>query len=71
MDPSLPGVRLKQDAACPAEAREPAPPGGYRERHPRQGGTLMAIDETVHQHKYLLDEDEMPTAWYNIVPDLP
>ena len=31
----------------------------------------MAIDETVHQHKYLLDESEMPTAWYNIVPDLP
>ena len=31
----------------------------------------MAIDETVHQHKYLLDEREMPTAWYNIVPDLP
>src|SRR5450631_300268 len=31
----------------------------------------MAIDETVHQHKYLLEESEMPTAWYNIVPDLP
>ena len=26
----------------------------------------MAIDETVHQHKYLLEESEMPTAWYNI-----
>ena len=23
------------------------------------------------QHKYLLDESEMPTRWYNIVPDLP
>ena len=23
------------------------------------------------QHKYLLDEDEMPTSWYNIIPDLP
>lgn len=23
------------------------------------------------QHKYLLDESEMPTSWYNIVPDLP
>ena len=31
----------------------------------------MAIDESVHQHKYLLEESEMPTAWYNIVPDLP
>ena len=31
----------------------------------------MAIDETVHQHKILLEESEMPTAWYNIVPDLP
>ncbi len=29
------------------------------------------MDETVYQHKYLLDESEMPTAWYNIVPDLP
>ena len=31
----------------------------------------MAIDETVRQHKYTLDESEMPTAWYNIIPDLP
>ena len=31
----------------------------------------MAADETVHRHNYLLDESEMPTAWYNIVPDLP
>ncbi|MDQ1250526.1 MAG: tryptophan synthase beta chain [Actinomycetota bacterium] len=31
----------------------------------------MAIDETVRQHKYTLTEDEMPTAWYNIIPDLP
>ena len=23
------------------------------------------------QHKYVLDESEMPTHWYNIVPDLP
>jgi len=23
------------------------------------------------QHKYLLNEDQMPTQWYNIVPDLP
>jgi len=23
------------------------------------------------QHKYLLSEDQMPTQWYNIVPDLP
>ena len=26
---------------------------------------------TVEQHKYLLDESQMPTNWYNIVPDLP
>jgi len=31
----------------------------------------MAIDESVHQHKYLLEESEMPTTWYDIVPDLP
>ena len=29
------------------------------------------MDETVRQHKFVLDESEMPTAWYNIVPDLP
>jgi tryptophan synthase beta chain len=29
------------------------------------------MDETVRQHKIILDESEMPTAWYNIVPDLP
>ena len=25
----------------------------------------------MSQHKYLLSEDQMPTQWYNIVPDLP
>jgi tryptophan synthase beta chain len=25
----------------------------------------------IRQHKYLLDESEMPTSWYNIIPDLP
>jgi tryptophan synthase beta chain len=25
----------------------------------------------VQQHKFLLDESEMPTQWYNVVPDLP
>ena len=29
------------------------------------------MDETVRQHKFVLDESEMPTAWYNLVPDLP
>ena len=32
---------------------------------------MTTIDETVRQHKFILDESEMPTAWYNIVPDLP
>jgi tryptophan synthase beta chain len=31
----------------------------------------VAIDDTVRQHKFTLTEDEMPTAWYNIIPDLP
>ncbi len=31
----------------------------------------MSIDDTVRQHKYTLTEDQMPTAWYNIIPDLP
>lgn len=29
------------------------------------------MDDTVRQHKYILTEDQMPTTWYNIVPDLP
>ena len=32
---------------------------------------MTSIDETVRRHKFILDESEMPTAWYNIVPDLP
>ncbi len=27
--------------------------------------------DTVRRHKYTLDEDQVPTAWYNIIPDLP
>lgn len=29
------------------------------------------MSESVHQHKYLLSEDDMPTTWYNVVADLP
>ena len=29
------------------------------------------MDDTVRQHKYLLTEDQIPTTWYNIIPDLP
>jgi len=29
------------------------------------------MDDQVRRHKYTLDEDEMPTRWYNLVPDLP
>jgi tryptophan synthase beta chain len=29
------------------------------------------MDESVRQHKFVLDESDMPTAWYNLVPDLP
>ena len=28
-------------------------------------------EATVNQHKIMLDESEMPTQWYNIIPDLP
>src|SRR6195952_2989318 len=28
-------------------------------------------DATVNQHKIMLDESEMPTQWYNVIPDLP
>jgi tryptophan synthase beta chain len=29
------------------------------------------MDDTIRQHKYLLTEDQIPTTWYNIIPDLP
>ena len=29
------------------------------------------MDDQVRRHKYTLDEDQIPTAWYNIIPDLP
>ena len=32
---------------------------------------MTTIDETVRQHKFILDECEIPTAWYNLVADLP
>jgi len=32
---------------------------------------MATIDDTVRQHKFTLEESEMPTAWDNIVPDLP
>ncbi len=31
----------------------------------------MSPAPTPDQHKFLLEEQEMPTRWYNIVPDLP
>ncbi|MEY3278662.1 MAG: hypothetical protein RLZZ426_1148, partial [Actinomycetota bacterium] len=29
------------------------------------------MDEKIQTHKYTLTEDQMPTQWYNIIPDLP
>ena len=29
------------------------------------------MDDSGRRHKYTLDEDEMPTTWYNLVADLP
>ncbi len=29
------------------------------------------MDDTIRRHKYTLDEDQMPTTWYNLVADLP
>ncbi len=29
------------------------------------------MSQQAHQHKFVLDESEMPTHWYNVVPDLP
>ncbi len=29
------------------------------------------MSDEVRRHKYTLDEDEMPTTWYNLVADLP
>jgi tryptophan synthase beta chain len=36
-----------------------------------QRSIMANISDTVETHKYTLTEDEMPTQWYNIVPDLP
>lgn len=29
------------------------------------------MNDTVNQHKFILSEDQMPTAWYNLLADLP
>jgi tryptophan synthase beta chain len=29
------------------------------------------MDDSIRQHKYTLTEDQMPTTWYNVIPDLP
>ncbi len=29
------------------------------------------MDDSVRRHKIILDEDEMPTTWYNVIADLP
>ncbi len=34
-------------------------------------GTFPPMTVTPSAHKYLLSEDEMPTTWYNLIPDLP
>src|ERR687883_1897959 len=36
-----------------------------------QGETDTAMPESDLQTKFLLDENEIPTHWYNVVPDLP
>ena len=37
------------------------------------GGAALGLGETVmnERTKIILDESEMPTQWYNVVPDLP
>ncbi len=32
---------------------------------------MAALDDTVRQHKVILEESEQPTRWYNLIPDLP
>jgi tryptophan synthase beta chain len=41
-------------------------PRGATAPLPIVGGNVVA-----NQHKILLDESEMPTRWYNVIPDLP
>jgi hypothetical protein len=38
--------------------------------HAKLGGHLRG-DAMADQYRYLLDEKEIPKAWYNVVPDLP
>ena len=51
----------------PSRSSAPDPPTHYLRRHAPSEGSHSVSDET----KILLSEDEMPTHWYNIVPDLP
>jgi tryptophan synthase beta chain len=32
---------------------------------------MAEMDDIVRRHKTTLDESEMPTSWYNVIPDLP
>jgi tryptophan synthase beta chain len=41
-------------------------PRAWRPPPPTVGG-----DVVTNQHKIMLDESEMPTRWYNVIPDLP
>src|SRR4051794_37090509 len=71
-------MRIERDVA-PARPRRPGAEEGRRFRSralelavrrtgPRRGGGLtMAADRT----KFILDEDRIPKAWYNIAADLP
>lgn len=36
-----------------------------------QRSVMGKLNDEVQTHKYTLTEEEMPTQWYNIVPDLP
>jgi tryptophan synthase beta chain len=46
-------------------------PGRHVAGRPHPASVKESLLSEVAQHKVLLDESEMPTQWYNIIPDLP
>jgi tryptophan synthase beta chain len=46
-------------------------PGRHVADRPHPASVKESLLSEVAQHKVLLDESEMPTQWYNIIPDLP
>src|SRR5215510_9276687 len=57
-----------------ARRSDRTPPTGCRLSGPRvslEEGPTMAVSMSAQPTKFVLDEDQLPRAWYNIAADLP